>query len=133
MIKQHQQDTISRVVPCDECPEALSQRIEVDLNLCKVLARQGLWANATRLFNSLRQACLDYQPKTLDPFEVPIADTHDMISAQLRHELETIGVVYVGQLANVPYRELRQLRIGPVGFRQLRRVAKRYGVKLPTD
>lgn len=129
MIKKTQEGTTARVVPCDDCPPALSQQIEMDLDLCKLLARQGLWAQATTLFTRLRDACLDHQPNTLDPFEVPIASTDD-ISAQLRHELERIGIIYVGQLGNVPMREIRQLRIGPVGLNQLRRVCRRYRVRL---
>jgi len=133
MITTRQAGTLSRVVPCEDCPRELLQRITLDCDRLKLLARQGLWTEATTVFRLLRDACLDVQPKTVDPFDLPIADTLTQISAQLRHELESIGVLYVGQLAHVPHHELMRLRIGPVGWRQLKFVCQRYGVTLRTE
>ena len=128
MVKHAHQLQGKRTVPCESCPPGLARHIDHQLNRCKVLATQGLWTEAAAVFAQLREAALELQPCTVDPYEVPIADTS--ILAQTRDQLEAINVRYLGQLANVPRHVFERLRIGRVGMREMQRVCKNFGVHL---
>ena len=117
-----------RVCPGGNCPPDLVSRIQHDFDRCKLLAQQGLWTEAAEVFRHVREACLSYQPSTVDPFELPWHET--ALNARARSRLEAIGVFCVGQVGNVPRAELAKLGLGPKGREQLTEICRIYDVPL---
>lgn len=112
----------------DDCPPELRRRIDDVCQELALLGAKGLWTEASRRFCALREHCLAHQARTLDPFDVPIADT--TLDAATAGRLSRLGVRNVGQLANVPLDEFASVGIKQGGLRIVESVACRYGVYL---
>jgi hypothetical protein len=105
----------------------LAKRIDIAFDQCKELAKRGLWCQAQVLFHSTQMACLQHQPSTLDPYEMPLAE-HPEIDGRVRERLAGIGVFFIGQLAAVNARQLERLNIGLRTRKKLRAICKSYGI-----
>ena len=80
------------------CPSGLRRMIEGYCHRLAVLAAAGAWTEAERVFCELRETALAKQSsKTLDPYEVDLADTS--LAAEVVNALRAIQIFHVGQLA----------------------------------